>query len=63
MPEDKADDILYKAQGAFYAYRMLLKSTDIPPTPDDRKWANRLLEGGQSLKESDILILLKFALR
>lgn len=63
MPEDTADDILYEAIGTSYAYRMLSQSTDIPPTSDDRKWAERLLlKGGQSLKESDILLLLKSAL-
>lgn len=62
IPEDKADDILYEALGSFYAYRMLSKSMNIPPTSDDRKWAERLLKCGKSLKESDILLLMKFAL-
>lgn len=62
IPEDTADDILHKALGAPYAYRMLSKSTNIPPTSEDRKWAERLLNGGKSLNERYVITLLKFAL-
>lgn len=63
MHEDKVDDICYSAQGANYAFRKLKESSAIPPTADDRRWVNRIVEKSRTLKGDQVGTLLDYALK
>ncbi|KDR72653.1 hypothetical protein GALMADRAFT_142951 [Galerina marginata CBS 339.88] len=61
--KSKVDDVCYSAEGAPYAFRKLKQSSTIPPTADDRLWADRLLKNGVALQKDYILFLMDCAFK
>ncbi|KAF8908584.1 hypothetical protein CPB84DRAFT_1744211 [Gymnopilus junonius] len=62
MQEDSIDDICFFVEGVPYAFRKL-KESAIPPTSEDRQWANRLTAKDGLLAKEHLVSLMDYALK
>ncbi|CAA7268308.1 unnamed protein product [Cyclocybe aegerita] len=63
MHASEVDNICFSVAGIPYAFEKLKKSTAVPPTQEDRLWANRILQKTSTLNQNQIVTMLYLALK